>query len=100
MEPEAHERPSRGRAQGGTNVDPGGDPATRRRPDEEVQNSDDLRSRRKVMSEGSAWSGDWRVRLRERIRDRGYDSVTAFAEERPTVSFADLADELGQDIAG
>jgi len=39
------------------------------------------------MSEGSAWQGNWLVRLRERIRERGYDSVTAFAEARPTTSW-------------
>lgn len=52
------------------------------------------------MSEGSAWEGNWRTRLRERVRERGYDSVTSFAEARPTASLVDLADELGQDIAG
>ena len=52
------------------------------------------------MSELSAWQGNWLVRLRERVRDRGYDSVTAFAEARPTASLVELADELGEDIAG
>ncbi|HYV46288.1 MAG TPA: NUDIX hydrolase [Myxococcaceae bacterium] len=52
------------------------------------------------MSDGDAWRGNWLVRLRERVRDRGYTSVTAFAEARPTASLAELADELGQDIAG
>jgi len=52
------------------------------------------------MSEGGAWGGNWLVRLHERVRDRGYDSVTAFAEARPTASLAELADELGEDIAG
>lgn len=53
-----------------------------------------------MSEEGAAWRGNWLVRLRERVRDRGYDSVTAFAEARPTISLVDLADELGQDIAG
>lgn len=53
------------------------------------------------MSEGGAWGGNWLVRLRERVRDRGYDSVTAFAEARPTASLVELAEELGKDdIAG
>ncbi len=53
------------------------------------------------MSEGGgAWRGNWLVRLRERIRDRGYGSVTAFAEARPTATLVELADELGPDVAG
>jgi len=52
------------------------------------------------MSEGGAWRGNWLVRLQERVRDRGYSSVTAFAEARPTASLSELADELGEDIAG
>ncbi|HLL00938.1 MAG TPA: NUDIX hydrolase [Myxococcaceae bacterium] len=52
------------------------------------------------MSEGSAWEGNWRVRLYERIRERGYDSLTAFAEARPTAPFYRLAEELGEDVAG
>ena len=30
--------------------------------------------------------GNWKVRLYERVRERGYDSLTAFAEARPTAS--------------
>ncbi len=54
------------------------------------------------MSEGSAWRGNWLVRLHERVRERGYDSVTAFAEARPTASLVALAEELSKDddIAG
>ncbi len=37
------------------------------------------------MSEGGAWRGDIRARLYERARERGYDSLTAFAEARPAV---------------
>nr|WP_244224405.1 NUDIX hydrolase [Corallococcus sicarius] len=37
----------------------------------------------------------------ERVRERGYDSLTAFAEARPTASLVALAEELGRDdIAG
>ena len=49
------------------------------------------------MSEGRSWDGNWKVRLHERIRERGYDSLTAFAEARPTASLVELAEELGKD---
>jgi len=49
------------------------------------------------MSDGRAWEGNVKVRLYERIRERGYDSLTAFAEARPTASLVALADELGPD---
>ncbi|REG20536.1 hypothetical protein ATI61_121101 [Archangium gephyra] len=53
------------------------------------------------MSDGRAWEGNWRVRLIERVRERGYDSLTAFANARPTASLVAMADELGpNDIAG
>ncbi|WP_309896781.1 NUDIX hydrolase [Archangium sp.] len=53
------------------------------------------------MSDGRAWQGNVRARLYERVRERGYDSLTAFANARPTASLAALADELGKDdIAG
>ncbi|WP_257460648.1 NUDIX hydrolase [Archangium lipolyticum] len=53
------------------------------------------------MSDGDAWEGNWRVRLYERVRERGYSSLTAFAEARPTASLVALADELGEDdVAG
>ncbi|HEX8434300.1 NUDIX hydrolase [Archangium sp.] len=49
------------------------------------------------MSEDRSWEGNWKVRLYERVRERGYDSLTAFAEARPTASLVALADELGED---
>ncbi|WPB77313.1 NUDIX hydrolase [Archangium violaceum] len=53
------------------------------------------------MTDGRSWEGNWKVRLRERVRERGYDSLTAFAEARPTASLVELAEELGpDDIAG
>ncbi len=53
------------------------------------------------MTDGRSWQGNWRVRLYERVRDRGYDSLTAFAEARPAVPFHALAEELGKDdVAG
>ncbi|WNG50134.1 NUDIX hydrolase [Archangium minus] len=53
------------------------------------------------MTDGSAWQGNVKARLYERVRERGYDSLTAFANARPTASLVALADELGRDdIAG
>ncbi|HYO71763.1 MAG TPA: NUDIX hydrolase [Archangium sp.] len=53
------------------------------------------------MTDGRSWEGNWKVRLYERIRERGYDSLTAFAEARPTASLVELAEELGpDDLAG
>ena len=49
------------------------------------------------MNEGHAWRGHWRVRLNERVRKHGYDSLTSFAEARPTASLVALAKELGED---
>ncbi len=48
------------------------------------------------MNEGRSWDGNWKVRLYERVRGRGYDSLTAFAEARPTASLVALAEELGE----
>ncbi|PTL76734.1 NUDIX hydrolase [Vitiosangium sp. GDMCC 1.1324] len=53
------------------------------------------------MSDGHPWRGNWVARMYERVRKRGYDSLTAFAEARPTASLVALAKELGKDdIAG
>lgn len=53
------------------------------------------------MTDGRSWQGNWKVRLYERVRERGYDSLTAFADARPTASLVELAEELGKDdIAG
>jgi len=53
------------------------------------------------MTDGRSWLGNWRVRLYERVRERGYDSLTAFAEARPAVPLNMLAAELGKDdVAG
>jgi hypothetical protein len=52
------------------------------------------------MTNGRSWDGNWKVRLYERVRERGYDSLTAFAEAHPTASLLALAEELGKnDIA-
>ncbi|NVJ22647.1 MULTISPECIES: NUDIX hydrolase [Myxococcus] len=53
------------------------------------------------MTDGRSWQGNWKARLYERVRERGYDSLTAFAEARPAVPLVELAEELGEDdIAG
>jgi hypothetical protein len=49
------------------------------------------------MSENRSWEGNWKVRLYERVRERGYTSLTAFSEARPTLPLVDLAQELGGD---
>ncbi|WP_043433710.1 hypothetical protein [Cystobacter fuscus] len=49
------------------------------------------------MSDGSAWQGSVKARLYERVRERGYDSLTAFADARPAVPLYLLAEELGKD---
>jgi len=49
------------------------------------------------MSDGRAWQGNVKARLYERVRERGYTSLTAFAEARPTVPLYLLAEELGRD---
>ncbi|NPC69899.1 NUDIX hydrolase [Corallococcus exiguus] len=51
------------------------------------------------MSDGGAWQGNIKARLYERDRERGYDSLTAFADARPAVPLYVLADELGNDVA-
>jgi hypothetical protein len=53
------------------------------------------------MSDGHPFQGNWVVRMYERVRERGYDSLTAFADARPAVPLHLLAKELGKDdIAG
>ncbi|OJH37503.1 NUDIX hydrolase [Cystobacter ferrugineus] len=49
------------------------------------------------MSEDRSWGGNWKARLYERVRERGYDSLTAFAETHPTTSLLELAEKLGKD---
>jgi hypothetical protein len=53
------------------------------------------------MTDGRSWEGNWKARLYERVRERGYDSLTAFADARPAVPLYALAEELGKDdVAG
>jgi hypothetical protein len=53
------------------------------------------------MTGGGAWQGNWKARLYERVRERGFASLTAFAEARPAIPLYALAEELGKDdVAG
>src|SRR5690606_28744637 len=45
----------------------------------------------------TAWHGDWYERVKQRVKQRGIDTATAFADTQPTTSLLDLADELGKD---
>jgi hypothetical protein len=49
------------------------------------------------MNAGGPWQGNWVTRLYARVRERGYESLTAFAEARPTASLVELAEDLGAD---
>jgi hypothetical protein len=53
------------------------------------------------MTDGRSWQGNWKARLYERVRERGFESLTAFAEARPATPLNQLAEELGKDdVAG
>ena len=53
------------------------------------------------MTDGRSWQGNWKARLYERVRERGFNSLTAFADARPAVPLVELAEELGKDdVAG
>ncbi|MFP2905584.1 NUDIX hydrolase [Pyxidicoccus sp. 3LFB2] len=49
------------------------------------------------MTDGRSWQGNWKARLYERARERGYASLTAFATARPAIPLLALAEELGAD---
>ena len=50
------------------------------------------------MNEGRSWQGNWSARLYERVRERGFSSLTAFADAHPTLPLVELAEELGDDL--
>jgi hypothetical protein len=50
------------------------------------------------MTEDRSWEGNWPVRLYERVHERGYTSLTAFADAHPTLPLVELAEELGDDL--
>jgi hypothetical protein len=51
----------------------------------------------KLPGLGQAGRGDWRGRILDRLHERGFDSVTAFADASPLTSLQALADELSTD---
>lgn len=44
---------------------------------------------------GHAWRGDWKARLADLVRARGFSSVTEFAALTPTHTLPDLSNDLG-----
>ncbi len=46
-----------------------------------------------------AWVGDWRQRIVERIRERGFSSLVAFGESAAMSTFREIAGLLGDDVA-
>ena len=52
-----------------------------------------------MMTLNDPWQGDWRARVYERVRARGYADVTAVARAAPAVPYRELAATLGRDIA-
>jgi hypothetical protein len=64
---------------------------------EALRHSDELHPLEKAMTDGRSWQGNWKVLLYERVRERGYESLTAFAEARPTASLVALAEELEEE---
>jgi hypothetical protein len=52
------------------------------------------------MSFAKSWSGNWHDRILRRVQQRGFETVTRYADERPGVALIALADELGpEDVA-
>jgi hypothetical protein len=45
------------------------------------------------------WPKDWEKRLRERIRARGFERVEDYLAAHPLASYAELAGDLGDDVA-
>src|SRR5687767_5235520 len=97
MEPHDHEGAAKSRDQGWPDVDAQRDPEDRRGVYEALRHSHELHPLERTMTDGRSWQGNWKVRLYERVRERGYDSLTVFAEARPTASLGALAEELGED---
>ena len=47
----------------------------------------------------SAWSGNWKQQVVDRLDGLGFESVVRFVGSRPGLSFGELAKELGSDVA-
>lgn len=52
---------------------------------------------RLTLSFEKIWSGDWHGRILERVRERGFETVTQYADKYPGAALIVLADELGPD---
>jgi hypothetical protein len=51
------------------------------------------------MTYKSAWEGNWKKRVENRIREKGYENLISFAEHNPKKTFFELAQILGEQIA-
>jgi hypothetical protein len=49
------------------------------------------------MAYEKTWAGDWPARVRERVKARGFASVTEYGRHRTGVPLLELAHELGPD---
>ena len=47
------------------------------------------------MAGATSWRGDWQGRIYQRVRSRGFDTVTDFAAASPRATMFKLADALG-----
>lgn len=45
------------------------------------------------------WDGDWENRIYDRVRARGFQLITDFADARPRASYRELTKELGDGVA-
>jgi hypothetical protein len=43
-----------------------------------------------------AWQGNWRERIKERVHEHGFETVTEFADSQPVASLVTLARQLGR----
>ena len=44
-----------------------------------------------------AWHGNWHQRIRARLRDKGFGTVTDFVDSQPHISLVTLARQISQD---
>jgi hypothetical protein len=47
----------------------------------------------------AAWEGNWKSRIYQRVRSRGFDSVSQYASRHAGETLFALADDLGEDVA-
>jgi hypothetical protein len=50
---------------------------------EALRHPDELHPLERAMTDGRSWEGNWKVRLYERARERGYESLTALPRRAP-----------------